>query len=93
MVELTPVFNGDSSTVFTSRFRFVPFYVLIFLLIRITLTAIPTVPNGGNHTREFRDATGTEAAHDACLSVSKTLAGTGIRVLLDDQFFQEVRSV
>jgi hypothetical protein len=66
---------------------------LISLFIRIALTAIPTVPNGGNHTREFRDAAATEAAHDACLRVSKALAGTGIRVLLDDQFFQEVRSV
>jgi len=53
--------------------------------------AIPTVANGGNHTREFRDAAATEAAHDACLRVSKALAGTGIKVLLDDQFFQEVK--
>ena len=68
MVELTPVFNDDRSTVLTSRFRFV-------LLIRITLTAIPTVPNGGNHTRELRDAAATEATHDACLSVSMALEG------------------
>jgi len=53
--------------------------------------AIPTVVNGGNHTREFRDAAATEVAHDACLRVSKALAGTGIRVLLDDEFFEEVR--
>ncbi|KAF8635628.1 hypothetical protein AX15_000267 [Amanita polypyramis BW_CC] len=53
--------------------------------------AIPTVVNGGNHTRAFRDAAATELAHDACLRVSKALAGTGIRVLLDDQFFDEVK--
>ncbi|KAK2460080.1 hypothetical protein APHAL10511_007914 [Amanita phalloides] len=53
--------------------------------------AIPTVVNGGNHTRDFRDAAATEPAHDACLRVSKALAGTGIRVLLDDQFFSEVK--
>ncbi|KAM6501120.1 hypothetical protein JOM56_004134 [Amanita muscaria] len=53
--------------------------------------AIPTVPDGGNHTRAFRDAAATEMAHNACLSVSKALAGTGIRVLLDDEFFDEVK--
>lgn len=65
---------------------------VLVLLIQIYPTAIPTVVNGGNHTRAFRDAAATEAAHDACLRVSKALAGTGVRVLLDDQFFEEVRT-
>ena len=66
---------------------------VLVLLIWICPTAIPTVENGGNHTRAFRDAAATEAAHDACLRVSKALAGTGIRVLLDEQFFEEVRTL
>ncbi|KAF8639157.1 hypothetical protein AX17_001645 [Amanita inopinata Kibby_2008] len=53
--------------------------------------AIPTVVDGGNHTPAFRDAAATQSAHDACLDVSKALAGTGIRVLLDDKFFDEVK--
>ena len=65
-----------------------PFLILILYII--CYIAIPTVVDGGNHTRAFRDAAATEAAHDACLRVSKALAGTGIRVLLDNQFFDEV---
>ncbi|PFH51126.1 hypothetical protein AMATHDRAFT_59581 [Amanita thiersii Skay4041] len=53
--------------------------------------AIPTVVDGGNHTPGFRDAAATPVAHDACLDVSIALAGTGIRVLLDDNFFAQVK--
>jgi hypothetical protein len=52
--------------------------------------AIPTVIDGGNHTRSFTEAAATTKAHYACLDVSKALAATGLRVLLDDNFFAEV---
>lgn len=52
--------------------------------------AIPTVLNGGNHTPAFTRAAATPQAHKACLNVSKALAATGIRVLVDDEFFVQV---
>jgi len=56
----------------------------------ISFTAIPTVENGGNHTTAFEKAAATLEAHNACLDVSKALAATGIRALIDDEFFDEV---
>ena len=54
------------------------------------MLAIPTIIDGGNHTRSFADAAATTKAHYACLDVSKALAATGVRVLIDDKFFAEV---
>jgi hypothetical protein len=54
------------------------------------LTAIPTEPNGANHTPAFTSAAATPEAHQACLEVCKALALTGIRVIEDDQFYAEV---
>jgi len=54
------------------------------------MTAIPTIPGGGNHTPAFTEAAGTEAAHDACLDVSKGLAAVGMRVLTDVAFLSRV---
>ena len=54
------------------------------------MLAIPTVIDGGNHTRSFANAAATIKAHYACLDVSKALAATGVRVLIDDKFFAEV---
>ncbi|KAF7762176.1 hypothetical protein Agabi119p4_8769 [Agaricus bisporus var. burnettii] len=53
--------------------------------------AIPTVPNGGNHTREFAKAAATVEAHKQCLIISIALAGTAIRVLTDDTYFEGVK--
>ncbi|KAF9523771.1 hypothetical protein CPB83DRAFT_862255 [Crepidotus variabilis] len=53
--------------------------------------AIPTVADGGNHTRAFAAAAATSKAHYACLDVSKALAATAARVLLDDAFFEKVK--
>ncbi len=55
--------------------------------------AIPTELNGGNHTHAFAKAASTIAAHKACLDVSIALAATGIRVLLDDKFFERVSQI
>jgi len=52
--------------------------------------AIPTIVDGGNHTRGFTEAAATTEAHYACLDVSKALAATGVRVLADDKFLDEV---
>lgn len=54
------------------------------------LTAIPTEPNGGNHTSAFASAAATPEAHQACLEVCKALALTGLRVIEDDQFYSDV---
>jgi len=53
--------------------------------------SIPTAKNGGNHTIAFTDAARTIEAHNACLNVSKALAGVGVRVLTDEEFAKKVR--
>ncbi|KAJ7721024.1 aminoacylase 1-like protein 2 [Mycena metata] len=53
--------------------------------------AIPTVPDGGNHTPGFAKSAATMEAHYACLDVSKALAATGVRVVIDDHFFAQVQ--
>ncbi|KAJ7792656.1 hypothetical protein B0H14DRAFT_3498970 [Mycena olivaceomarginata] len=53
--------------------------------------AIPTIVDGGNHTPGFEQAAATEAAHYACLDVSKALAATGVRVIIDDHFYAQVK--
>ena len=57
---------------------------------RSHLAAIPTEPNGGNHTPAFTSASATPEAHQACLEVCKALALTGLRVIKDDHFYAEV---
>ena len=53
--------------------------------------AIPTVENGGNHTIAFAEAAAGIPAHYACLDVTKALAATGVRILIDDEFLAQVR--
>jgi len=48
--------------------------------------AIPTVENGGNHTRPFTDSARTSEAHTATLYAAKGIALAGLRVLLDKEF-------
>ncbi|KAF5325194.1 hypothetical protein D9619_009753 [Psilocybe cf. subviscida] len=54
--------------------------------------AIPTIVDGGNHTLGFTASAKTTAAHYAALDVSKALAATGVRVVLDDSFFAKVQA-
>jgi hypothetical protein len=54
--------------------------------------AIPTTVGGGNHTSEFAKSAITVEAHFACLDISKALAATGMRVLMDDGFYRMVRN-
>ncbi|RDB15781.1 Peptidase M20 domain-containing protein 2 [Hypsizygus marmoreus] len=56
------------------------------------LYAIPTEPNGGNHTPAFARSAATQEAHDATMKVTKGLALTGFRVLHDAAFFTEVKT-
>lgn len=70
--------------------NFSPIKCLIFVDI---LAAIPTLPNGGNHTIGFTKAAASQEAHDATLLVSKGLAHTGFRALRDDDFFKQVRNI
>ncbi|KAJ7084014.1 hypothetical protein B0H15DRAFT_849748 [Mycena belliarum] len=53
--------------------------------------SIPTVLDGGNHTSAFATAAATPEAHAACLDVSKALAAVGVRVVIDDAFFAQVK--
>ncbi|TDL23869.1 hypothetical protein BD410DRAFT_786535 [Rickenella mellea] len=53
--------------------------------------AIPTEPNGGNHTTLFADAARTSEAHKATMDVTKGLALTGLRVLADHAFYDTVK--
>ncbi|KIJ63658.1 hypothetical protein HYDPIDRAFT_91944 [Hydnomerulius pinastri MD-312] len=53
--------------------------------------SIPTVLAGGNHTQAFTDAASTDAAHEACLDVSKALAHVGMRVITDEAFLTKVK--
>jgi hypothetical protein len=52
--------------------------------------AIPTKPDGGNHTIGFTEAVRTEEAHEATLRVAKGLALIGFRVINDEKFFSKV---
>jgi len=67
-----------------------PFFFFTYLYC---LAAIPTEPNGGNHTPGFTSAAATLEAHEICLEVCKALALTGVRVIGDDQFYAEVNSL
>lgn len=52
--------------------------------------AIPTIPDGGNHTPGFTEAARSDVSHDACLVASKALAAVGMRVLTDEAVCQKV---
>ncbi|KAF5384097.1 hypothetical protein D9615_003262 [Tricholomella constricta] len=53
--------------------------------------AIPTIKDGGNHTPGFTKSAATMQAHYACLDITKALAATGMRVLIDDEFLAKVK--
>jgi len=53
--------------------------------------AIPTQPNGGNHTKLFADSAATQEAHGVTLLVTKALAITGSRILTDELFVARVK--
>ena len=54
------------------------------------MQAIPTEPNGGNHTALFTAAARGKEAHEATLVVTKMLAHVGMKVLQDDGFLEKV---
>ncbi|KLO18526.1 amidohydrolase [Schizopora paradoxa] len=53
--------------------------------------AIPTEPNGGNHTPQFTASARTVEAHKAMLEVVKALSLTAFRALDDDAFYAKAR--
>ncbi|KAJ7285069.1 hypothetical protein C8J57DRAFT_708854 [Mycena rebaudengoi] len=53
--------------------------------------AIPTPPNGGNHTIGFTEAAASKEAHSAAMIITKALAYTSFRVLRSDALFRLVR--
>lgn len=74
-------------------FGTLPFLFRDLLHVLMFLVAIPTVPGGGNHTREFTHAASTDAAHEMTWNVSKALAHVGMRVLTDEAFLAQVRLI
>jgi hypothetical protein len=66
------------------------FIGLLSKLHLVMCTAIPTEPQGGNHTRSFAKSAASPESHAVTLNVAKALAAVGMRVLTDDTFFQEV---
>ena len=52
--------------------------------------AIPTVPQGGNHTKEFTNSARTIEAHNVTLTIVKALSMTAFRAVQDGGFYQEV---
>jgi hypothetical protein len=55
-----------------------------------TFSGIPTKPGGGNHTKQFTHSARTEEAHEATMIITKALALTGVKVIMDDGLFEEV---
>lgn len=55
--------------------------------------AIPTVPNGGNHTAAFTEAAATMEAHQATLALIKTLSGVAVKVLTNPKFYNKARNI
>ncbi|KAG1776565.1 hypothetical protein EV702DRAFT_1198267 [Suillus placidus] len=53
--------------------------------------AIPTIPDGRNHTPAFIKAAHSKVSHDACLVVSKALVAIDMQVLIDEMFLQKVK--
>ncbi|KAF7343411.1 Peptidase M20 domain-containing protein 2 [Mycena venus] len=75
---------------------FLDFYLRILIYLQPSPSlhpgfAIPSVVDGGNHTPGFAEAAATVEAHYACLDVSKALAATGVRVIIDDDFYAQVK--
>ena len=54
-------------------------------------TAIPTEPLGSNHTASFTRMAATPEAHAATMRIACALTLTGVKVLKDDTFYEEVR--
>ena len=97
---LSLVRSGDNSDEYPAvmpglhpGFGGLPFPAVSSRASSCSCVAIPTVPGGGNHTREFTHAVSTDAAHEACYDVSKALAHVGMRVLTDDAFLARVRLI
>ena len=55
--------------------------------------AIPTEPNGGNHTPAFTKASATKSAHAANMIITRGLALTALRIIQDDSLFEEVSTI
>ncbi|KAJ5261326.1 hypothetical protein N7478_011921 [Penicillium angulare] len=53
---------------------------------------IPTPPGTAMHTDAFRDAAKAEEAHSITMSVSKGMAVTALRVLIEDDFATEAKN-
>ncbi|KLO07456.1 amidohydrolase [Schizopora paradoxa] len=53
--------------------------------------SIPTVPHGANHTAEFTKSARSIEAHKTTLKIVVGLTLTGLRVLDDDTFYDEVK--
>ncbi|KAG6872924.1 hypothetical protein C0995_005182 [Termitomyces sp. Mi166 len=82
--------GGEVANIITAKYGDID-YEWGIKSLHVSNTAIPTIENGGNHTAGFETTAASLEAHYACLDVTKALAATGIRVLIDDDFFSEVK--
>lgn len=62
------------------------------MLTLVLLLAIPTEPDGMNHTPKFTASARTMVAHQETLVTVKALALTGFRIIDDDQWFAKASS-
>ncbi|OQE29464.1 hypothetical protein PENSTE_c002G01395 [Penicillium steckii] len=55
------------------------------------LIGIPVTDGAHNHTRQFTAAAGTDEAHERSVTSGKGMAMTGWKLLVDQQFYSQVR--
>lgn len=55
------------------------------------LIGIPVCDGAKNHTRQVATAAGTKQAHRQTIAAGKAMALTGWMVLVDDEFYQNVK--
>lgn len=57
------------------------------------LYAIPVQDGAVNHTQGFTDAAATDDAHKLTTLTSKGMAGVAVRILIDEDFANEVKDL
>lgn len=56
------------------------------------IIGIPVKDGAKNHTRQFTFAAGTDEAHARTITAGKAMAMTGWKVLMDDDFYRDVKA-
>lgn len=56
------------------------------------IIGVPVKDGARNHTRQFTFAAGTDEAHSRAITAGKAMAMTGWKVLMDDDFYGDVKA-